>query len=507
MEKSRTKNSIINISSGFISQILTTILKFITQTIFIKFLGSEYLGLNGLFTNILTMLSFAELGIGNAIIFSMYKEIADENIEKIKSLMQFYKRIYTRIGLVVFGIGILIIPFLKYIIGEITDIKENIYIVYILFLSNTSISYFFTYKKSIIQAHQKSFIVDLCKLVTEVLKTTLQVIIIYLYKNYILYLIIQIFCTILDNLLASYQANKLFKYLKDKNINKISKDETDSIFKNVKSLILYKFGSVILNGTDNIIISKLLGLTTVGIMSNFTLLINTINTVVGNALNGFTASIGNLNANNEVEKQKKIFNQLFLLCVWIYGFCSIAFLCLVNNFITLWVGNEYTLSVISVFAIVLQFYVNGTQFAGYSYRTTLGLFEKGKYCPIIAATINIILSIILGYKMGLTGIILATSISRLSTTTWYDIYIVFKTKFGQKPFEFYKTYIRYFIYVLCVGIITYNVVNLIEFTNVISFILQMVIVSILPNILFLALFFKTQEFQEIYARFRNMIKK
>lgn len=503
---SRTKNVTINASLGMISQIIKVIIDFILRTVFIKMLGTEYLGVNGLFTNVLTILSFAELGIGNAIIFSMYKEIANNNTEKIKSLMQLYKKTYISIGCFVLFVGLIITPFIKYTINGVPNIKESIYLIYILFLFNTAVSYFFTYKKAIISAHQKEYIINIYRLITEILRVALQILVLIITRNFVLYLIIQIFTTVLDNILCSKKADNMFPYLKDKDVTLIDKTEKKSIFDNVKSLVMYKFGSIILNGTDNIIISKMLGLTSVGLLSNYTLLINTVSMIIASALNGFTASVGSLNANDDTKKQERIFKQMHVISVWIYGFCAIAFMILANDFVTLWIGNEYNLPLLAVFAMALHLYVNGVQFAGYTYRVTLGLFNKGKYCPIIASIINIILSIMLAKRMGVAGVLLATSISRFVTTTWYDIYMVYKFKLNKSPLKFYLKYLLNFVIVIFIGIVCYNILSLIESISIMKFALKVILCAIIPNIMFLLIFFKTTEFKEIYSKIKSLIK-
>jgi len=504
---SRTKNATINASFGIISQIIRILIEFILRTVFIKQLGSEYLGVNGLFTNILTILSFAELGIGNAIIFSMYKEIANSNTEKIKSLMMLYRKTYITIGCIVLIIGLIITPFIKFIINGVPDIRENIYLIYILFLLNTAVSYFFAYKKAIISAHQKEYIINIYRLFSEIIKVILQILILKLTKNFILYLMIQIICTIIDNIISAHKANVMFPYLKDKTVKKIETKEKNKIFTNVKSLIMYKFGSIILNGTDNIIISKMLGLVSVGLLSNYNLLINTITTLIGSVLNGFTAGVGNLNTDNNIKKQEQIFNQLFLICVWIYGFCAIAFAILSNDFIRLWVGENYQISLLSVYAMSLHLYVNGVQFVGYTYRTTMGLFNRGRYCPIIAALMNIILSILLCYKIGLAGVILATSISRLLTTTWYDVYMVYKYKLKKQPFGFYFKYLINFCVIFFTGLLNYKIISFVSFDGVFCFILKTIICTIITNLIFLIAFHRTNEFKEITNKIRGLIWK
>lgn len=503
--ESRTKNVSINASIGLITQIIRTILEFVVRTVFIKKLGEEYLGVNGLFTNILTILSFAELGIGNAIIFNMYKEVASNNVEKLKSLMNLYKKAYITIGVILLIIGGFITPFIHEIINGTPNISENIYIIYLLFLINTVISYFFAYKKSIISAYQKEYVISTIKMTSEIFKAVLQIMVLIIFNNYILFLIVQILSTFFDNLIASIEANKRYTFLKDKKVNPLSEVEKKNIFRNVKSLVMYKFGSVILNGTDNIIISKMLNIATVGIVSNFNLIIATLTTLIGSMLNGFTASVGNLNSSNDTNKQEDVLNELLIICVLIYGFCSIMFVILANDFMNLWVGENYELAYITVIAIGIHFYVNGVQHAGYTYRTTMGLFEKGKYCPIIAAIINIVLSIILCKFMDLTGIILATSISRLLTTTWYDIYLIYKYKFNKTPMTYYKKYIMYFILTITLFLICNYLTSLIYTNLCLKLFLKAIFSSTIICIFYLIVFSRNKYFRSILVRVKGVL--
>lgn len=506
MEESRTKNSVNNFKFGALTQVLNTLINFAVRTVFIKMLGAEYLGVNGLFSNILTVLSFAELGIGNAIIYSMYKPVAEANNEKTKSLMKLYKETYIIIGLTVLGIGILIIPFLNFMIKNPPNISENLILIYLLFLINTSLSYFFTYKKSIISANQKEYIVNKYKLIFNIIKSILQIGFLIVTHNFIIYLIIQILCTFIENAFVSKKADKMYTYLKDENVQSIDKKEKNKIFKNVKALVMYKFGSVILNGTDNIIISKILGVVSVGILSNYTLIVNAVTSVLGNALAGFTASVGNLNATADKKQKESVFYDIMFITTWIYGFCSIALLILLNSFIKIWIGNSYLLQYSSVIAIVLHFYINGVQFAGYTYRTTAGLFIKGKNTPIIAAILNIILSILLGYKIGLTGILLATSISRLLTTTWFDPYIIHKYEFKSSPIKFLRNYIIYFITVVINFGVCYSITSFIG-EGVVNFIIKSIIVVIVSNAIFIICFMRREEFKNILERVKILFNK
>ena len=305
-EKARSENVLRNAWVGILFHTLTLVLGFVSRTVFIHILSSEYLGLNSLFTNILTILSFAELGIGNAIDFSMYKPIADNNQDKLKKLVNFYKKTYTTIGLIILIVGILLIPFLNMIITDAPNLKESIYVIYLFFLADTAISYFFSYKTSIISADQKNYIIIVYTHIFKVIQVIVQLVILYFTKNYLLYLGIQVATTFLTNFYLAKKAEKMYPFVKKLGKETITLKEKKGIFTNVKALFIYKFGSVILNGTDSIIISKMLGLVTLGLYSNYQLLLNAIIQLLNQLFNSFTSSIGNLIAKGENLKTKLV---------------------------------------------------------------------------------------------------------------------------------------------------------------------------------------------------------
>jgi len=500
MEKSRTKNAIRNIKSGLVVQLVNKIMAFIVRTIFIKMLNSEYLGVNGLFTNVLNILSFAELGIGTAIIFNMYKPVAESDKEKIKSLMALYKKAYNIIGIVVFLLGLCVIPFMDYIVKDIPRIQENIIFIYLLFLFNTASSYFFTYKKSIISAHQQENIINNIDSIFYIVKSIIEILFLVLTKNFIVYLLIQILGTLIENIVLAIKANKLYPYLKEKNIKKLDKNESKGIFENVKSLFVYKIGSVILNSTDNILISALVNVSTVGYCSNYVLIINSVKSVITTALNGITASVGNLNAVGEKEQKENIFYQLTFINYWIYSMLAIGFMVLLNPFVKIWLGNEYILPISVSIALAVSFFIEGLRTPSYVYRTTLGLFQKAKATPYIAAIINIILSIILCKSWGVTGIFVATSIAQLVSYAWIDPYLIHKYEFKTPLKKFLKRYIIYTIVFTLNILVCFGIINLVNISGISGLIFNFIIVLIIPNIINLSCFFRCKEYKELYSK-------
>lgn len=505
-ENSRTRNVSVNAGVGLACQVINLILSFVTRTVFIYTLGKEYLGVNGLFTNILSILSFAELGIGNAIVFSMYKPLAQHNTEKLASLMKLYQKAYHIIGAFIAIAGLCVVPFLGYIIHEKPDIPENISVLYILFLLQTVLSYFFAYKKSIITADQKNYIVLSISTGIHIVQTISQIILLYLTQNYILYLSVQLGFVLLENVAASLVADRLYPYLKEK-AEPLPKEESQRIFKNVRSLAVYKFGSVILNGTDNILVSALVGVAPVGMVSNYVLLNTSCNTILHKILEAFTASVGNLNADSTREKKYDVFNKLFFITAWLYGFAAIGLLTVTQSFIPVWVGKEYLLDDLTAFAIVLEFYVKGVSFAAYTYRTTLGYFVQGKIAPLCAAVLNILLSVTLFYWVGLPGIFLATPIARLLTTGIIDPVLIFRKAFNRNPVIYYTKYFSYIILFFALYLVCSRCLSFVSVNGWLGIIMEILIVSIVFNGCMLLVFCRTRTFRDLWQSMLNILSR
>ena len=489
-ERSRTYNSMRNVIVSVGVQIGTLLINFISRTVFIKILGAEYLGINGLFTNVLTLLSLAELGVGNAIIYSMYKPIANKDENKIAALMGFYKNVYRKIAIIVLVLGIVLIPFLKYIVNTDSEI-EDLYLYYLLFLTNTVASYFFIYKSSMINADQKMYIQKIYYFVQIVIQFILQVIVLIITHNFLLYLAVQIICTIGNNIALSKKADKLYPYINNK-VN-LSKKEKKSIYSNVNAMFIYKISGTILNNTDNILISILVGTVWVGYYSNYFMIISAILSMGTLLFSSFTASIGNLNASTQTDKKIEIFNQLNLLAFLIFGFFMIGLGNLFDDFITLWIGKEFILDKLTTISIAINFYIQGVLNPIWIYRDTTGLFKDTKWMSIVLAIINLVLSIILGRMIGLAGILMATFISRILTSYWYQPYMLYKNIFKMSSKEYFLKQVKY----NAVLIITYIIVNIIlsyiPQLSIPMFILKGILVFIITVIIFTLAIYKDEE--------------
>ena len=495
---SRTKNSIRNSSISIITQVSTIIMDFIVKTIFIYILGSEYLGINGLFTNIITLLSLADLGIGVAIPYSLYKPLADKDTKKIKALMNFYRRIYNIIGSVVLIIGLSLTPFLPLIIKNMPDIN-GIYFIYDLFVIHSALTYFFVYKKFLIESDQKGYIISNITFICSLLLNITRVIILVLTKNFILYLFCSIVFVIIQNVWYSNKADKMYPFIKEKNKETISKEDKEEISTNVKALLIYKIGTVITLGTDNIVISKFLGLIPVGIYSNYILITNSLNNVLNQVFNAITSSIGNLS--------KSIYEKLNFFDFYIFSLCSICIFVLINPFVKIWLNDEYVLSNLVSMLLAINFYITGMGYVTNSFRSAYGLFYKARFRPILMVIINIVVSVILVKPLGIAGVVIGTIVSRLLTVSWLDPYVIYKYGFKANVFEYYKTYIYYLLIFLISGGFIYYLTSFINMANILGWILGAIITFVLYNLIIYILFRKTEEFNYFYDKAIIFIKK
>lgn len=508
MDTSRTSNSLKNMAFGVGSQILSILMGFFTRWMFIALLGKEYLGVSGLFTNVLSLLSLANLGFDTAIIYSLYKPLADGDMVSVKGYMHVYKRVYRGVGTTVFVLGCILMPFLPHLIKGTVTIPENIYIIYLLFLFQSASSYFFSYKQSLLTASQQNRVISLYHSVFMVLRNIGEMVVLVFFHAYIPTLICIIAFQLAENAWIARVTDKKFPFLTDSSAGEISFEQKQSLKENVKSLFLYKISGTIISSTDNILISKFQGLESVGMYSNYVYIVDVIRTFLSYIFYSMTASIGNYNATESKEANEKMFYNLFFASFWLYSFTSICLGVLLNPFISLWIGKDYLLPSWTVFIIIVNYYTAGVQYASTTYREVTGLFKVGKYRPLIAAMINLVASIILAYPLGISGILLGTIISRLCVYFWYDPYIIHKKLFKRKLKHYFATYLLYLLVSLGVGAICLIICDSVPmFNQWIVFLAKILICAVFPNISFFILFKKRAEFQVILGYMKIIVRK
>lgn len=503
----RVKNSIKNTITNVICNISIILIGLISQAIFIKIMDAEYLGINGLFTNILSFLGIVELGIGNAIVYNLYKPIANNEYDTIKSLICFYKKAYNIIAFIIFILGILIVPFLPFFIGQ-TNLDLNFNIVYILFLLNMISTYILSFRTSIFLASQQNYKVKINNLFYRLTVNLLQLIFLYFTKNYYLYLIIAIITQLFFNYLINNKALKEFPYLREKKVEKLSKEIETDIFKKIKALFFHKIGGFIVNGTDNIIISKFFNVLTVGLYSNYFLIINSLTTLFNQIITGTTASVGNMLVTETKEKSFDIFKKIRFLNYWIAVFSSICTLCIIQSFISVWIGEQYLLDYSVVIILVINYYQKIMRNTYNSFKDAAGIWEEDKLIPIVESILNIIFSILCLKIFGLSGVFMGTVISGLALWCYSYPKFVYKKLFNRSYLDYAKETLGYIFLFVILASGTYYISTIIRFSNVwYQLISNSFLSMIIPNIFLILIFRKNDNFQYFMSLIKKIFKK
>lgn len=480
MTESRKRNVFLNVTFGYIAQIGIILLSFIGRKIFLNYLSVEYLGINGLYANILTLLSLPELGVDSAVVYFLYKPVAKNDKAMVKAYVKYFEKIYFILAGSILLLGLCLLPFLQYIVKSDLPLKDlNLY--YVLFLLNTCVSYLAAHKVALLSAHQEQRVQKMAVLISNMMTQILHIAVLVVWHNYYLYVIATIAGTLINNLMLNTLCNK---YHSLKKITGDCKIEKRTVLKKIQSTFIYKIGVVLINSTDNVLISMLVSTSAVGLYSNYYTIISSISAFISIINTSLISSVGNLGAKNESEKQYKYFNLMIDFYHFIAAAGAIGFYMLLNNFITFWLGNEYLFNQWVVFAIAFSFYITTAINPVWMYREANGMFEKVKYLMIITAVLNVILSVILGKLWGVFGILLATSISRILTNFWYEPKILFSSVFNQKVGAYWKKQSKNFLAsVMSFGIVFGIIKNMPD--TILFFCIKGIIVITVTGIIFI----------------------
>lgn len=485
----RLLKSLKNSFYGIVSQVVIILIGFFSRKVFVDMLPSAYLGLNGLFSNVISILSLTELGFGTAAIYALYKPLADNDERKITALMNVYAKIYHIMFFVVMILGLCLMPVIPYLIKDIPDLP-HIYFIYYLFVINSAISYLFAYKRSLLFADQKNYKISQVTMVCKFLLTIFQIVILYITQNYILYILIMIVMGFVENLIISKIVDTTYPYLKLYKKEKIDDATKHELIVNTKALLMHKIGSVAVFQTDNLITSAFVSIVTVGVYSNYTMIVNQLHTLIGTVIDGAKASIGNYNASETDENKLKMFFKLNFANHVIYSFCTTALFCLLNPFIgSLWLKKEeYVFSIGIVALICIYFYLRGMRYSYNLFKETSGVYNPDRYKAIFEAVMNIVASIILVHFFGFAGVLLGTIVTTLSVPYVIEVYVTFKYVFHRKPWIYYKVFAGNVLSTFIMVSISYILCNFLFPTiTILNFIVMgciCVVVSIVINLIF-----------------------
>ena len=495
-----------NLKFAIAGELLLAALKFLSRRAFVILLGREYLGLNGLFTDILSVLSLAELGFSVSITYSFYHPVAEGNTEMVKSLVRLYRRVYQAVGLVVFALGLSLTPFLSFFVKEMPKNIPNIALIYILNLVNASISYFFAYKSTLLFVHQKKYIETSIRAAVSLAATAAQIAVLFLSGNYLYYMYLSIVATVVQNVSVSMQADRCYPYLREKDVRPLPREIMEEIHRNVRAMLLHRVGAIAVFNTDNLLISKFVGVAAAGLYSNYMMIRGFLNMIVNALFDAITPVLGNLTATGTEDSKREAFCRLSFFSAWLFGWMSICLLCLYDPFIDFWLGKGYLLSKPAVLLIVLNFYVSSMRIPVNNTKGVLGLFWDDRYKSILEAVFNLAVSVLLARRWGVEGIMPGTLISTLAFPFWWEPLVLYSRGLHMPTGEYFKVYCVRLAVTVTAGVLTRLLCGLTG-SGLAGFLGKGFICAAAPNLVFWAAYWRTEEFQFLKGVAEQRIRK
>ncbi len=504
MRLERTNNTVKGILSGGIKQVVNQLLPFVSRTVILYVLGTQYLGLGSLFSAILSMLSITELGVSNALVYSMYKPIAENDSTLICALLSLYRKLYRIIGSIILVLGLACMPFLHILIKGECPPDINIYLLYGIYLTSTVSSYFlFAYRGSLLTAHQRTDIDSIINTIVPLAIWILQMIMLAVFKSYYAYVAFLPISNIVTNIVRLFAVKKYYPQYVPK--GKVPTELSQSIFKKIKALLGAKISTVILHSSDNIVISAFLGLTMVTIYGNYFYIMNAVCVFVGIAYSPMLPGIGNSLATEGVEKNYSDFKKFSFINLWIIAWCAICLVCLYQPFMELWVGKDLMFPFYVVLELALYFVVKMGRKIPVTYKDAAGLWWEDRFRPLVIAAVNVVSNVILVQLIGISGIILSTVLSLLISIPWEN-YTVFKYIFKRSSKEYYLSLVQYFAVFILGGAATLAACQVVQ-SGIVAIVIRAVICLVVPNALFLLAFRKRPEFAQAKQLLMRIVKR
>ena len=501
----RVKSAEKNIIFGYVGQLATALMSFVLRTVFIYNLSDKLLGINSTYSNVLSILSMAELGIGTALNFSLYRPVALGDTPKIKSYMQMYRRAYTVIAGVVAVVGLALVPFLPRLVKNPGVSNDELVLYYLIFLFNTVCTYFISYKYSLCNAEQRNYIQTNINTVTKIITVLLQIGMILLTRNFLLYLLTDAAVQLVQKFFVSWYLNRRYPLLTQKDVEPLSKEESAEIWKQTRALVLHKVGDVARLQTDSLIISSMIEVAVAGRVDNYVLVINSVINFVNIIFNSVISGFGNLIATESRQKQYSIFKVYRFAASWIYGFAVTGFFVLLTPLVRLWLGDAWVLPAGVVGLILTDLYFKGDRIVLSNFKTAAGVFEQDKYLAMIQGIVNLIVSIWMVKKIGLAGVYVGTVVSGLiaNVTKPFIIYrVCFKRSCGSYFLETARL-TGAVAAVCCVcSMLARVVIAKLSFG---SFILMALLITVIFNGTFVLLFARSEEFGYMWSLARNRL--
>lgn len=501
---SRVENSIKNMFYGVGGRVLILVLNFVLRTIIIRKIGIGYLGIDGTLADTVSLLSLADLGFNTAVVYSFYEPLATGDWKTLAALIGFYKKIYRGIALGIASLGLMLLPFLRFVV-KLKQPVPHLEVYYLLILADTVFSYLFVYKASILTADQKDYVRARISLVFSVIKIIVQCLGLLFFESYMLFLVFGLLSTIGSNYYMAKKATQDYPYIEEKVV--LSKEKKGDIIQNIKSVFLYKISHAILNGTDNALISVLVGTVYVGFYSNYFLISRSIGMILLIVYNSTTASIGNMVVMEDEAMRYQIFRKMQVFNACLCGIVIPCYLNLIDDTVFLWLGKGFEIGRLSLLGIGLNFYINCLLFPIVSFREAVGLYRKTRYVLLGTAILNLILSVLLSIPLGMAGILLATPIARILTYVWYEPILLFRQYFSKNTKKYFVDVIQNTLLVGLNCFLCYEGTKFIKVESIVSWVGKGVICGLVSLGIIIVVYGKTEEFRWILRQGLSLLQR
>lgn len=457
--ESRIRNSILNLVSDLGGQLLTISLSFVTRTVFIHTLGKSYLGINGLFSNILDMLSLTELGFGTTIVFYLYRPLAEHDDKRVRVLMKFYKLAYRIVGFMMALFGLCLIPVLRFLILDYDSLAVlgiNAILIYTLYLLRSVSSYlFFAYRKTIISANQKKYILNLVGYVVTIARRSAEIFILLKLADFTAYTAIAIVFSVLENYIDAVIAKHYYPQFFIPEADRLTRQEVFGLLRDCGAAFLQRLNGVVLKATDNIVLSAFVGLTIVGVYSNYLLFYNAILGILDGLYQAIRHSIGNFFSTESLSRRYNFFQVTNFLTIILYGSAAVGVAVCMNELLTAWIGGDYTIQQPFPVLVGVEILFVGLRRNLKQIRDVNGAFRQLWFCPVFAAGVNLAVSIWLVHICGIYGVIVGTIIADIVASFLVDPKVIHTDVFNRyRPVsDYYVKNLSYFaiLFILCVA--------------------------------------------------------
>lgn len=489
-----------NVLFGLISKSITMILEFASRIIFIQVLGVEVLGINSVFISVVQMLSLAELGITNAMVFSFYRPLARDDKEELAALVFFYRRIYLAIAVAVVCLGTLMIPFLPYVL-QMESLSLDYLLAYFLVLCDTAVSYLFVYRVTLIRADQRGYIVTRYEIVVNLIRTVAQIAALAITGSYVLYLLIKVIGTSIYNFISSARVKKDYPCIVKKT-HDLEKGTKSAVLSVIKSSFIYKVSAALMNSSTNIIMSTLVGATVVGYLTNYVTIITAVSSISVVIFTNLTASVGNLAITESPDRRHSVFRTMITAgSILTIVFVSTTTV-MSNSFVSLWIGSEYVLPDSTVYIRMALMFLSCYMQPIFAYREAVGLYQKTKYIMLAAAVLNIIFSIALGLLLGVNGILLASVLSCICTYFWYEPNLLYREYFESSVVSYYKSIGLTLLLTACISALGITLLSALPSLGWIEWAITTLAFACAAGCVSLLAFRHTPEFKELRERIK-----